>query len=344
MNCFYCSGYTSEGFYFNKINLLSPESFRYILKGYPNSIKQKIFNSICEKLEKDRADFTVYKNYDSSIYGIECQEKNFLICDGTFPFDDKSETYGVNDREIHLDMFQDRKILSCKSGEILSLNSEIQAQIRRCKRFLEASQGLLKERMRLEKDSVDTRKISRYCNKLWSSYGCYPNGRVGVEKEVFSSVVRSDGAHFVGDDLLKNCDTGIIIADPVGNIGNMIIDRVRRYALGSGVDVISCKSYVNPRENFENLIVPNMRFGIFTSPKIDVPNIKRVRTNRFLINKANENIKVRLQFNKRADEALMKEVFLSIKEIEQLTQKRDLIFEQATDEKELTEYVLKSVI
>ncbi len=347
MNYYCCSGFTSEGFESGKIKFLNPDGFKYILKGHPNSVKQNIFNCICERLEKNKVEYTVYKSYDGSIQGVMCEENGFLICDGTYPFNEKSETYGVNDREIHLDMFQSSKLLKSKSSEITEINKELEIQIRRCKRFLEASESLLKERRRLEKDSVDTRKISRYCNKQWSNYGCYPSGRVGVEKSVFSSVATKDGVAFVGDNLLTDCDTGIVIADTVGNVSSMIIDRIRRYALGSGVDIISGKSCFNSDENMECLIIPSMRFGVFKENKrveFNISNIKRVRAGRFLLDKANENIKIRLQFNQRANEALMKEVSSSIEKIEELKDKRDYFYQQATDEKALTDYVLNTVI
>ncbi len=338
MNSFYSSAYTSQGFRSIKLNSLDPDCFRYILKGKSDSVKQQIIKSVCCELDKRNLKYTVSLNYDGRITGVHCAEKGFIVCDGTYPFSQDVKTYGAVDGVISLEVFQDSKTLRQYSQDIVSLNEAVINHERRCERFLSAAAGLYEDKKRLEKDNIDTRKISRYTAKLWSTHGCHPSGKVGVEKKVFLSVATKDGIKKCERDISEICDTAIVMNDITGASADMIADRIRRYALSSGVDIISCQSYLQPDGIPEHVIVPALRFGVFRE-NVKVPNIKKVRATRFLLKEPAENIRVRLQFNQRANNSLMKEVTESIKKIAEYNRKLDVIYEQATDENALLEYV-----
>ncbi len=347
MSGFCFSSYTDEGFKCFKLNSINPDCFRYILKGRPDSIKQKIFTSVVEKLEKDRCNYALGMNYNGKISGILCEEKNFIVCDGTYPFNENSKTYGANDCEINFSMLQNNKILRDYADSIREINKSIQTQENRCLRFMSAAKCLWEERLLFEKDIVDTRKVNRYANRLWSSKGGYPNGKVGCEKRVFMSVPTESGVSGLNTDFSVFCDTAILLVDPVGNVSQMIIDRIRRYALSSGTDIICATSFLAPDENLQHIIIPSMRFGVFTNSKelkLNIHNIKKVHSTRFLIGKHSENTKVRLQFNQKANDALIKEVSNSIKKINEYTEKLNEYYEQATDEKSIADYTVNRIV
>ncbi len=342
MDNFYHSAYTKDGFRHIKLNSVNPDCFRYILKGRSDKVKFNLFNNVIKALENQHLPFSVACNYDGSIAGIKCEERCFILCDGTYPFEESAITFGGVDGIISLEAFQKSEMLKSNGAEIASLIQALSEAERRCTRFLSAAAGVCRDKKRLEKENADSRKISRYTAKLWSSCGCPPSGRVGVESKVFFSVPTADGVKLADCDLSQFCDTAIIISGSSGYCSDMIVDRLRRYALSSGIDIISCQSFLDFGGVPDHVIMPALRFGIFRENKneaVAVANVKRVRVKRFMQEAPGENTRVRLQFNQRAYEALMKEVEAVMKKLQRCQKELDEIFVEATDEKALLDCV-----
>lgn len=342
MNSFYHSAYTCDGFRRVRLNSLNPDCFKYILKGKSNAVKGNLLNNLICELDKRGLKFTVSQNYDGRITGIQSDEKGFIICDGTYPFEEEASTYGAIDGIISLEDFQKKEILRSRASDIVSLNQNLFDCERRCQRFLNAAAGISEDKKRLGKDNIDSRKISRYTAKLWAAHGCPPSGKVGVEKKVFFSVPTSAGVSSADSDIYEFCDTAILISDSTGICSDMIVDRLRRYALSSGIDIISCQSFLNFDGNPEHVIMPALRFGVFRESKninVNLYNIKKVKAKRFMLKEPTENIRVRLQFNQRAYDSLMKEASHAIKSIDRCNSEIDDIYIRATDENALFKFV-----
>ncbi len=342
MNSFYHGAYTCNGFKGIRLNSLNPDCYKFVIKGHPTSVKNKLLNKIIDELASKGSTCSVSLNYNNTVSGICCEEKAMIICDGTYPFEEEVLTYGANDGIISLEFFQNKKLVRERSDEILSLNETAKSYERKCRRFIHAAAGLDEDKKHLEKENLDSRKISRYSSKLWAKYGCPPSGKVGLEKKVFFSVPRKDGMSDKNINMGEFCDTAILVSGSSGICGEMIVDRIRRYALSSGADIISAQSFLDPEGTPEHIVIPSLRFGIFSENKgivPDIPNVKKVRSSRFYLKDFSENSRVRMQFDQRAYESLMKEVFDCIKEIEKANAKLDEIYADATDEDALWNYV-----
>lgn len=342
MGNFYHSTYTKDGFRHIKLNSVNPDCFRYILKGRSDKVKANLFNNVAKALENQNLPFSVTCNYDGRITGIKCEEGRFILCDGTHPFEESALTFGGVDGIIGIEAFQKGNVLKSNGAEIVSIIRTLSEAERKCTRFLSAAAGVCRDRKRLEKENADSRKISRYAAKLWASRGCPPSGRVGVESKVFFSVPTADGIKCADCDLSRFCDTAIVISGSAGYCSDMIIDRMRRYALSSGIDVISCQSFLDFAGVPDHVIMPALRFGVFRENKnetIAVSDIKKVRVKRFMQESPEENTRVRLQFNQRACDSLMKEVENVMKKLQRCKKELDEIFVETTDENALFDCV-----
>lgn len=346
MNSFFHSAYTSEGFKAVKLNSYNPDCFRYIIKGYSDTAKEKMINKIKEKLINENYSFSLSRNFNGRLTGIMCEQKGFILCDGTVPFEETATTFGATDGIISLEGFQNSGLIREKSESIVSLLQRKADCERRCCRFLNAAAGINKDKRCIGKDTVDSRKISRYSAKLWSSFGYLPSGKVGIEKNVFLSVITASGQMSVWDEVGVYCDTVIVIDDAVGYCSEMIIDRIRRYALSSGVDVISCRSFLDFNGVPEHIILPALRVGIFSKVKESfsfIDKVKKVRAKRFALKDMGESNKVRLQFNQRAMASLLKEAEASLKIISECDRELDDIYSAATDEETLVEFTYSRI-
>lgn len=347
MNSFYHGAYTKDGFRHIKLKSVNPDCFRYILKGRSNEVKSNLFDKLIEYLKSQKTQFSVARCYDGRITAVKCEEKNFIICDGTTPFDERAVTYGGIDGIISLEAFQNNEILRNNQAEIVSSIQFLSELERKCTRFLSAAAGVDRDRKRLEKENTDSRKISRYSAKLWSGYGCPPSGRVGVEKKVLLTVPTANGVKGADCDMYEYCDTAIVISGSAGYLSDMIVDRIRRYALSSGVDIISCQSFLDFDGTPDHVIIPALRFGVFKDNKeasVNPPHIKKVRATRFLLNDTAENTRVRLRFNQRAYDSLIKEVGEVIRKIDKCNRELDEIYLNATDEKALFDFVKSKLV
>ena len=346
MGNFYHSAYTKDGFKHIKLNSVNPDCFRYILKGRSDKVKSDLFAKLVNELKKKNITFYITCDFNGNITGIKCEEKQFILCDGTYPFDENSVTYGAIDGIISLEAFQNGEKLKQSSAEIVSLVHSLSEAERKCNRFLSAAAGVHRDKKRLEKENADSQKISRYTAKLWSSHGCPPSGKVGVESKVFFSVPAADGIKCADCDLSQYCDTAFIISGSAGYCSDMIVDRMRRYALSSGIDIISCQSFLDFDGIPDHVIMPALRFGVFRENKnesVSVANIKKVRTKRFMQESPGENTRVRLQFNQRAYDSLIKEVESVMKKLQRYQNELDDIFVEATDEKALFDCVCAKI-
>ncbi len=341
MDTFFSSAYTNLGFRHFKLNSINPDCFRYIIKGKSGGVISRCFERFSEKLEKSGAKFCVSRNYDGNLTGISCEEKGFIICNGTAPFSQEAVTFGATDSMISLETFQQSKRLRENADEIRSLMYTFSENERRCCRFLNAANGIYKDNMRLGKEINDSRKVSRYTAKLWSRYGSPPSGKIGVEKKLFYNVLSQEGV-MSAKGLNEICDTAIVIDDNCGYCSDMIIDRMRRYALSNGVDVLSFIRFFDYNAAPECIVMPALRFGVFcecNGSEADAPYIKTVKARRFLHTQPGESVKVRLQFNQKAMDSLIKEAASSLKEIQRINDELDSIYSQATDEDAFFDYI-----
>ncbi|MCR5484849.1 MAG: hypothetical protein K6F09_04580 [Clostridiales bacterium] len=92
---------------------------------------------------------------------------------------------------------------------------------------------------------------------------------------------------------------------------------VRRYALGSGLDVISCPSPLFPDEAPRHLIIPDISLGILTSDslnRLDMPGCVKARSSRFTDNAKLKEFKQRISFSLRTVNELLDEAIISLRD------------------------------
>lgn len=298
-DCFYYGTYTPEGFYSltQKTEFAAQKTFA--LKSYSDSLKQTLFSSLKTELEKRGYSYTDFRADDRSI-GIFSGDASLRVIDGTY----ENTAY---DTEI----FLADSIVTKEHKKYLEQREEA---VQRAQRFLAACRCINNDMIRLETADMDILKINRYATYLWTSTGGTLKGSVGTEYKRFVTCFTADGVELNMEAFDTYCDRITLICDRTGACSGRIVDRVRRYALSAGYDVISCLCPLNIVRGAEHLIIPELRYGIFVCKyfhKGDFKNCRKVYSSRFLVS-SDTQTKNRMDFSIKAYKRLMREVFSSL--------------------------------
>ncbi len=299
-NCFYYGGYTPDGYFSFATKPCFSAGKNYVIRGYSPSAKQRLFNEIKTALKNKGHDCTSFRA-DGRSDGIFSKSADLRIVDGAYCCDEKG--------------FVPICIDDCDSFADAILKKRKEAQ-ERAVRFLSACRCISDDIIRLEGGNIDIAKINRFSTRLWSQTGGTLKGTVGTEYKRFVTCITSDGVEMNTKAFEENCDNVTVIADRTGACARRITDRVRRYALSAGYDVVSCLCPMNI-SYAEHLIIPELHYGIFVNKhyhNITLKNAHNTSATRFL-NDGNEN-KNRIDFSLKAYRSLMQEVFNSLETVE----------------------------
>ncbi len=301
-NCFYYGAYTPRGYFSLATRQTYSARRNYVIRSYSPSVKRRLFDEIREQLRSKGYEYTDFFA-DCGSDGIFCREADFRIIDGTYMGIDNADF-----DEVCLD-----KDIGAKAQSVIAEREEA---VSRAVRFLGACRCINDDMSRLESGNIDLAKINRYSSRLWSQTGGRLRGNVGTEHKRFLTAVTSDGVE-MNTAAFDGCDKVTVISDRTGVCARKIIDRVRRYALSAGYDVISCLCPMNVAAGAEHIIIPELKYGIFTSKhyhKADFIGGRKIFASRFITDAA-EN-KNRIDFSFKAYKRLMQEVFSSLEKAE----------------------------
>lgn len=303
-NCFYYGVYSPQGFY----SLASRPNFsakrNYILKSYSEKFKQSVFDSLKAVLDSKSMVYTDFCADDRSI-GVYCGDADFRIIDGTY------ENYDSVPADCIFDFTKD---VDNQCKEILEIRKQ---SVSRAERFLSACRCINNDMVRLDVADMDIAKINRYTSRLWSNATDGLRGSIGTEHKRFVTCITPEGVELNPEAFDIYCERVITVCDRSGACAGRIVDRMRRYALSSGYDVISCICPLNVSAGPEHLIIPELKLGIFTCKyyhRADFENGRRVSAGRFLVNHES-TAKHRMDFSFKAYRRLMQEVFMSLENV-----------------------------
>lgn len=336
---FYCSAYTASGFkwYF----MPKEDEKAIIIKGFGENAKKRIIESaedwFCNKNIKVEA---LYDSRSEKRVGLYAEKCGLWIADGNSPYNIEPITYGANDRIFNLSDFQNCDELQKESKNIIELLLQANNNRARCNRFITAGGKILRDIKKLEAQGIDEQKINRFCSKYWSKHGEKPTGRVGTVTKRFYSHITEDSVKS-GLSFNKNdYDNMLIIEDKCGYAAELIIDKIRRYALGSGLDVIALVDVLSLEGNSIGIIVPAVKMAVLGDTKYSAINInysKRIHASRFSEKSASKN-KQRIDFTLKALDNVLHEAGISDLNEQKSIESVNKVYDSVTNEILLTEY------
>ena len=344
MQVFYSGAYTSRGFVDFNSSKAQEDCYNYILKGYPCSLKQGVFLSVKERLDALGEDYTVFLGKFGQVSQLRCEQRGFVLSDGTYPYRHEPETYGVSDKIIDLSDYQDTYALRSGKERAAKAAAQIKKNELRAHRFLSAAAGVSGDCKRVQREGLDIQKINRYTARTWAKSGGKLTGYIGRDIRVFTDTITDKGVQSDTALFEKMCDEILVVSDRSGAAAELITDRIRRYAMSCGMNVISCMSFLNPYSSPEHIIIPDMGFGVYSQRgKALIKGTKRIRASRFLTEEMSELAKNRISFSLKALDGLLDEAAQSLEQIRQGEKMLDEFYFESTDERRLKEDILSTI-
>ena len=328
---FYYGGLRSDGVYTQMCDSCFTSQKNIVLDIQSHAVKQKIIELAKKELSNRKIPYTDFCIADGS-GGIFCSE--FKIIDSDFYTEKKD-----NDVTVSGDIFSEKI-----QEEIEKNAAEKNKNLLRAQRFISACNNINNDVIRLTESYINRTKINRFSFNLWQKISNGMKGHIGTETKRYVTCLTAEGVELNMSAFDELCKKMLVINDRTGACARIIIDRLRRYAISSGYDIISCPCTVN--ENLiEHLIIPELEYGVFTSKhyhRDDFNNVRKIYAKRFLYPSV-ENIKVRTDFSIRTYRRLMDEVFVSLENIKETNRNLDKIILVNTDINKLNK-IVKSII
>lgn len=334
-SCFYYGVHTADGICSGIFDPKAVEKI-FVVSGGSPELKCRIFIALSEELAQKGIENEMLFSYESCC-GIICKDEKILIADKNF----SEETQIKNAEKIFiLDEIFSEKI----SRELIHIyEKEYVKKIDRCRRFLSAADSIKKDALRIDLRSVNIGSVVSYSSKLWKKLGAEMKGCVGTETKKLVSCITPEGVE-LNMKAFDGCERLTVIVDKTGAVSTMIVDRLRRYALGSGYDVVSCVCSLDGK-TVEHIIVPELKFGAFSSEhyhRILPKKERRVFAARFHT-KDGELYKNRLNFSLKAYRSLMNEAFDSLVGAQAEERKLNYIFSGISDVYGVVDEIIKSI-
>lgn len=334
-SCFYYGANTADGVH---SGIFEPEKIEKILvvKGGSPELKDKIFIELSEELVQKSIQNEMLFSFENCC-GIYCAEEKILIADEKILKEKQIENA---EKIIDLNELFSETI----PKELLHIyEKEYDKKIKRSGRFLSAADSVKKDAMRIDAKSVNIGSVVNYSSKLWKKLGAEMQGSIGTETRKFVSCITPDGAE-LNMKAFDACERLAVIVDKTGAVSTMIIDRLRRYALGSGYDVVSCICSLDGK-TVEHIIVPELSFGAFSSEhyhRILPKKERRVFASRFHTTDS-ELYKNRINFSLKAYRSLMNEAFESLIGAQTEERKINYIFGNVVDVYDAVTEIIESI-
>lgn len=306
----------------------------YIIKGGPGTGKSSMMKRIADICEKEGifCEKIHCASDPSSLDALIFDSKKISIVDGTAPHVIEPLFPGAVETVLTMDAFRDDSVLKKQRDEIIRLSTEISSCHKKSVRFLQASQSLSRDIRRISLSGTDTEKAERYASRIASRKFGTPRGTVGTERQRFLSAVTPDGiyVHSKNSDFF---DDITVIDDPYGTVSSIIIGCLRRYALGSGLDVISCPCPLHPDCGPEHLFVPEIGFAVLSSRTHHrfTSGSTTVSYSRFTDSSALKEFKSRIAFSRKTEKELLEEAVSAMNSALKLHDELEEIYKSSMD-------------
>jgi len=239
-------------------------------------------------------------------------EHRLVVADAEAPWSLEPRIPGAGEELLSLDHCRDNVKLREQRSELLQLATQWQDQLARVAQFMRSARAIKRDMTHVAAETLDLSKIERYASRFAQKYFTPPGGKIGLEQRRFLTAVTGKGLLLRSSVLAETCSQAVILDDENGVAAPLLWELVRSYALGNGVDCISCPCLLDPNGQPEHLIFPQLGLACITSNlrhPIKLENAQHITAARFIEKSALHTHKNRLRFCRRAMRELLAEAY-----------------------------------
>jgi len=239
-------------------------------------------------------------------------ERGLTVVDAEMPWPLEAKLPGAGEELVSLDLCRDNAVLREQRGELQQLFAERQSDQQRAGRFLRAARSMKRDMAFVAGETLDVAKVERYASRFALRRFPAPNGRVGQESKRFMTAITGQGLLLRRSVLNEVCTETVVLEDEYGVASPLLWDLIRGYALGNGLDVISCPCLLFPDGEPEHIVLPALGLACFTANRrhpIDFEGAQHIQATRFFDKETLREHRCRLSFCRRTMRELLAEAY-----------------------------------
>jgi len=336
--CWFLGANAPKGYYskFDQLFKNSPNGKCFLLKGGPGTGKSTMLKKTAKALlEKGLEPELIYCSADTdSLDAVLTSDGNFTAADATLPHAAEPKYPGVYETTVDLSSCWNEEKLRQNGGKIALLFDENRRLHEEARRYISAAASLLDEAARLGMNLVFQEKVEKAALRICSKEFGRKNRKKGTEKQRFLSAVTDKGVFFFSKTPKILCERIYLIDDDPGAVSRIFMGAVRKKAIESGFDIITCRCPLFPSEKIEHVFIPELKLGFMTANRrhnFEVKPYRIIHSRRFIdINKFSKK-KIRIRFALRAAKNLIDEAVLCMKEAKAAHDELETFYIKAMD-------------
>ncbi|MDR2524587.1 MAG: hypothetical protein LBC83_00090 [Oscillospiraceae bacterium] len=241
--------------------------------------------------------------------------ESICFLDAEAPYALEAKIPGGGEELFSLDACRQNAQLREKRKELCRAQENRTRELQRAARFLRAAAAMKRNMAVVAAETLDRPKLKRFAAGLADRKLPAPNGHIGHESRRFLTALSGQGILLRGNGLTAEFPNMVVLEDDSGAVAPLLWDILRAYALGSGLDVISCPCLLAPEDAPEHLLIPELGLAFLTAnrrhplaaPGGAAEGARRILASRFFDRKALQAHGCRLRFCRRALRELLEE-------------------------------------
>jgi len=263
---------------------------------------------------------------------VRLPEQKLAVIDAENPWPLDAKLPGAGEELVSLDVCRDNAALRGQREELRQLLAAREREQARAGRFLRAARAMKRDMAFVAGETLDIPKIERYASRFALRRLPAPNGHVGREAKRFMTAITGQGLLLRRSVLGEVCTDTVVLEDEYGVAAPLLWDLLRAYALGNGLDVISCPCLLFPELGPEHLVLPALGLACFTANRrhpIDFEDAQHIQASRFFDKEALREHRCRLSFCRRTMRELLAEAYQAQEAAEKARAAMDAVYAQA---------------
>ena len=340
---YFLASNSCEGFISRFDRSYSPENNwkAYIIKGGPGTGKSSFMKYMTLKADEKGIERILCpcSSDPDSLDAVIFPTLKTVIMDGTSPHIVDPKYPGVCETILNFGEFWNVEKFNGKTSKIIETTNKNKALHNYASGYINVIGTLLEDSIKIAKTGVDKEKAEKTAERICKKF--IPN-HIGkpYEWERFLTGITPKGVVFYGNSVMETCENRVIIRDNYGCVADIIMQKVRQYALNRGYEIVTVRNPFLPSLFIDHIIIPELSFCVAREYEYQhfYCDSRRIHSARFEnINILQKNSK-RLKFNQKAIKSLLIATCEVLAEAKSVHDQMEKYYIEAMDFEKLTEF------